>query len=217
MKKFALLTTFLFAAISANATEPLKLDVKVTGISNGDKIPAEHAFCIATKTEKSSPTGKNISPEISWNQAPEGTKSFAIIVVDKDVPTDFTDAGVEGKTIKADMPRQNFYHWGVANISAKTTKIEAGKGKDAKLGTQTINDYANFMKDKPAKTFAGYDGPCPPFNDERIHNYYFQVYALNVEKVELPKAATTKQLEEEIQKHIIAKGESLGTYSLFTK
>ncbi|MEN0035763.1 MAG: YbhB/YbcL family Raf kinase inhibitor-like protein, partial [Cellvibrio sp.] len=32
-------------------------------------------------------TGKNISPELVWSNAPAGTKSFALTVYDPDAPT----------------------------------------------------------------------------------------------------------------------------------
>lgn len=159
----------------------------------------------------------NISPEISWSGAPAGTKSYAIVVVDPDVPAKFDDANKPGKTIDANFPRQNFYHWVLLNIPANINKIEEGKGKDAKLGNTLVNDFASFIKDKPAQTFLGYDGPCPPFNDARLHHYHFIVYALDVDSIAAAEFTTGREAISDIEKHALAKGELVGTYSNFIK
>ena len=187
-------------------------------------------------------TGQNISPEISWSKGPEGTVTYVVLMVDKDVPADFTDAGKEGKTIPADAKRQDFYHWVVADITHPENRISEGLGKTNKLDTLLegtpvywmfgLNDYAKFMKDKPATTFFGYDGPCPPWNDVRTHQYHFQVYALDAfsnqyyhytakdkdgkdkKGVGFYELADGASLAKAIEPHILAKGEVVGTYSL---
>lgn len=159
----------------------------------------------------------NVSPELAWSGALKETRSFAVVTVDPDVPAKFDDANKEGKTIAEDFPRQNFYHWVLLNIPADVSEIPEGKGKDFDKGTSMVNDFASFIKDKPAKTFLGYDGPCPPFNDARLHHYHFIVYALDVPKLEIQEDAKIADALKEIETHSIAKGELVGTYSNYVK
>ncbi len=213
MKKTVLLSTILSLVSGAAFAEMGKLEVGSTSIKNGKSIPTKFAFCKPDGKGKTEPA-ENISPEIHWSGAPVGTKSFAIVVVDPDVPAKFDDANKEGKTIAEDFPRQNFYHWVGFDIPANVSAIPEGKGKDAKLVSSSVNDFASFIKDKPAETFLGFDGSCPPFNDARLHHYHFTVYALGTDKLPAIKGGNA-DYEKEIQKHAIAKGEIVGTYSNF--
>ena len=116
--------------------------------------------------------GQNISPALSWTDPPEGTKSFALMVHDPDAPTG--GAGI--------------WHWVVVNIPASARAIEqgAGTGDGAALppGSRQINnDYAGFINSP------GWGGPCPP-KGGKAHNYNFTLYALKVEKLNLPPNAT---------------------------
>ena len=158
----------LFLALVLVSAPAFALKMKVGGIENEGAIPEKLAFCVPDGTGKTKNSG-NINPEISWSDAPGGTKSFAIVMVDKDVPAKFDDANQEGKTIAKDFPRQDFYHWLVVDIPASRHSIAEGEdskahsatgkpvGKTA-YGVVGQNDFASFMKG----TFGGYDGPCPP-------------------------------------------------------
>lgn len=190
--------------------------VNSTSIEHNKQIPAKFAFCEPDGKGKTKDAG-NISPHISWSGAPKETKSFALISVDPDVPAKFDDANKEGKTIAEDFPRQNFHHWVLVDIPENITEIPEGKGKDFGKGISMVNDFASFIKDKPAKTFSGYDGPCPPFNDARLHHYHFVIYALDIDKLEIKENAKTTDIVKDIEKHSIAKGELVGTYSNFVK
>jgi Raf kinase inhibitor-like YbhB/YbcL family protein len=200
--------------------EKQSLQVSVEGVLEGQPIPAKYAYCVSTATEKSSMTGENISPGIRWSKGPDGTKSYAIVMVDKDVPTDFKNAGIEGKTLPINMKRQDFFHWAAIGISADTSAIRTGDGKADAIGTQAVNDYAAFMKNKPVKSFLGYDGPCPPWNDALIHRYYFYVFALSKEfsAADFPNAKDglilAKEVPLAITPYILAKGSVMGTYTL---
>src|SRR5580704_7106369 len=73
------------------------LTVKAEGIDAGGFIAPEYAFCVTAKTgHVQEGTDKSIG--LSWSKGPKGTKSYAVIGVDPDVPTVFDDAGKEGKT-----------------------------------------------------------------------------------------------------------------------
>ncbi len=219
MKRFltaALVATSCLATSFSALADAASLSVTSSSIENNKTIAAKYAFCEPDGKGKTKDAG-NVSPQIAWSGAPKETKSFAIIAVDPDVPAKFDDANKEGKTIAEDFPRQNFYHWVLLDIPSDISEIPEGKGKDFGKGTSMVNDFASFLKDKPANTFKGYDGPCPPFNDARLHHYHFIVYALDVPKIEAPENGKAADVQKDIEKHSIAKGELVGTYSNFVK
>jgi Raf kinase inhibitor-like YbhB/YbcL family protein len=105
-------------------------------------------------------TGKNQSPQLSWNNAPEGTKSFAVTMYDPDAPTG-----------------SGWWHWVVFDIPANTNELVSGAGNtDLNLTPdgviQSITDYG----------VNGYGGPCPP-EGHGLHQYIITVYALKTEKL----------------------------------
>ena len=65
-----------------------------------------------------------------------------------------------------------------------------------------------------AGDYLGYDGPCPPWNDERLHHYHFRLFALDVETLELPVNYTLADLNAAMDGHVLAEAELVGTYSL---
>jgi Phospholipid-binding protein len=65
-----------------------------------------------------------------------------------------------------------------------------------------------------AGTYRGYDGPCPPWNDMRVHRYHFTVYALDCEKVNVPDDFTAVEALEAIRPHILAEARITGTYAI---
>ena len=218
----ALLTLALCAVAHAKPAPNTKLNVSLPAIANGAVIPNDFAFCKA-KGE----LGANKSPEIKWSGAPKGTKSFAIITVDPKVPSKADNVNKEGKVVSKDLPRVNFYHWVLANIPATMTHLPAGaesekivpKGKPAgqtKNGLRGLNNYGDWFasnKDMSGQ-YGGYDGPCPPWNDEIVHEYHFEVYALDVEKLPLKEGFKGPDLLKAMEGHILAKGKSVGLFKL---
>lgn len=193
--------------------------LKVDAFDAKGLIKPEHAYCVSEKTGD----GKNISPEVSWEGAPKETKSFVLLMHDPDVPTDFTNAYKKGVEIDGNQPRQVFYHWVLADIPAKTKKIKVGtEGKGTKAGhikpgkgpngLRGINDYTKFMQD--GKTYAGYDGSCPPWNDARPHRYIFSLYALSEKKLNLPKNFTGGDVLAAIRGKVLAQTSAMGQYTL---
>jgi Raf kinase inhibitor-like YbhB/YbcL family protein len=202
------------------------LDVQVQGIGADGAIDPAYAFC-APAAEGAPGWGSNISPQITWAAGPEATKSYVIIMVDPDVPTVFDEVNKEGKTIAANLPRQPFYHWVLVDVASELNTLPEGAdsveltkgGKPAgraPYGIRGLNDYTKFMASNPDMkgNYAGYDGPCPPWNDERIHRYQFQVYALDIPSLEMPEGFTGPDVLTALRGHILAKGEAVGTYTL---
>ena len=109
--------------------------------------------------------GDNVSPELSWENVPAGTQSFAVTIYDKDAPTG-----------------SGFWHWVIFNIPADVTELKSDAGSIAKglapAGAIQANNDGGMQ---------GYMGPCPPPGP--IHEYLITVYALKT-KLPLDKNAT---------------------------
>ena len=158
------------------------LTVTIDAWRDGETIPGDFAFCIPAD-EGHVTMGRNRSPEIRWSGAPAETRSYAIICHDPDVPSKPDNVNKEGMTVPADLPRVDFYHWVLVDIPASTTELLAGEdsqgitpgGKKAgktDYGVRGINNYTDwFAGDEEMKgDYGGYDGPCPPWNDEIVHH-----------------------------------------------
>ena len=170
----------------------------------------------------------NRNPHLAWSGVPDGTRSFALICVDHDVPSEGTDVNQEGRTVPVDLPRVKFYHWVVADLPASLRTIAEGshsegvtpRGKDAGPtpdgGVQGINSFTDWFDgdDDMEGKYAGYDGMAPPWNDARLHAYRFQVYALDVDGLNLPEGFTGPDLVEAIEGHVLAEAELIGLYAI---
>ncbi len=199
--------------------------IEVKSFGNGEKIPEKYAFCKPDE-ETIVTFSENKNPHIVWGDLPEGTKSLVLICVDTDVPSVGDDVNKEGKTIPSTLPRVNFYHWLLANIPINISEIPEGavsnkvtmrgkKQSDSEFGKAGLNNYTDwFANDENMKgDYFGYDGPCPPWNDEIIHHYHFVLYALNSYLV-LPEKYNSEILLKEMEGKIIQKVEWVGTYTL---
>jgi phosphatidylethanolamine-binding protein (PEBP) family uncharacterized protein len=113
---------------------------------------------------------------------------------DPDVPSKGDDVNKEGRKVPASLPRVDFFHWVLVDLpptrrrssaaSSRTASPRAASRDRTRLASarQGINDYTGwFAGDKDmAGNYFGYDGPCPPWNDELPHHYVFTLYALDV-------------------------------------
>jgi len=173
----------------------------------------------------------NKNPHLAWTDAPEGTRSFVVLCVDKDVPSKPDDVNQDDREVPASLPRVDFYHWALVDIPANITEIAEGefsngvtpKGKSGPLAAkdmrQGINDFTNwFAGDHDMKgDYFGYDGPCPPFNDALVHRYYFTVYALDIDSLPLTGSFTCADVAEAIAPHVLDQATIMGLYSLNPK
>ena len=188
----------------------------IPAFANGAAIPEQYAFCQYDAVNHTAP-GTNKNPEIVWSKIPDGTQSLALICVDDSVPKIFTDANKAGKIIPEDMPRGDFYHWVVIDIDPKLGAIKPGQdahgitpgGKQPgrkPYGVTGVNSYG--------KTNGGYDGPGPPWNDQRVHHYHFHLYALDIPSLNLTASFTGPAVLTAMQGHILAQSSWMGTYTL---
>jgi Raf kinase inhibitor-like YbhB/YbcL family protein len=203
-----------------------KLTVTVAGVASGKAMPADNAFCVPA-AQGHVTLGPNKSPKISWAAGPPKTQSYAIIAVDPDVPSVATDVNKEDKTIPSKLKRVKFYHWVLVDIPTSVTSLDAAADSDgvtavgkppgpAKVGVRGLNNYTDwFASDEKMKgNYAGYDGPCPPWNDARRHHYHFTVYALDVPSLGLTGTFRADDVLKVMKRHVLAKGQATGVYAL---
>jgi len=88
-------------------------------------------------------------------------------------------------------------HWVIWNINPNTSEIPEGS-----VPSEASEGKTDFGEN-------GYGGPAPP---DKEHTYIFKLYALD-KKLESPKGATKKQIEESMKGHIIAETKLEGRYS----
>jgi hypothetical protein len=131
--------------------------------------------------------GKDVSPALSWSGAPEGTKSFVLIVDDPDAPDPAN-------------PRMTWVHWILYNIPENANALPEGvKSKELPGGTlEGLNDWKR----------TGYGGPCPPVGK---HRYFHKLYALDIVLPDL-ETPTKAKLEKAMEGHVLHKAELIGLY-----
>ncbi len=194
-----------------------------TSFDNRQSIPDRCAFGRPGDGGQPMAFSSNRNPHLAWSDAPEDTRSFAILMIDPDVPSVFDDVNQEGRTIPADLPRQDFHHWAIVDIPADVREIAEGACSDAVTpggkrdpagpagSRQGLNDYGGFMGDGD---YFGYDGPCPPWNDALLHRYFFRLFALDVARLDLPERFDGRDVLRAIQGHVLAETAIHGTYTL---
>lgn len=192
---------------------------------NGQPIPAEFAMGAPTGF------GGNRNPQLAWHEVPAGTQSFALLCIDPDVPTVPELVGRDDVEIPLDQPRGEFVHWAMVDIGADVRQIAAGscsdgitaKGKQSPAGPagarQGLNSYTQWFAGdaQMGGDYFGYDGPYPPFNDQRMHRYFFRLFALDVAKLDVPARFDAAAVLRAIHGHVLAEASVWGTYTLNEK
>ena len=183
---------------------------------HGQWIPPECAYGRLNNGEFA--LSDNLNPHLKWSNLPEGTKSLVIACIDPDVPTDREALNADGE-IPEDQPRRDFVHWLIWNVSPEVNEIQKGEasvgdettGKTFEkfVGVEALNDYT-----RNAEVHRGYDGPCPPEFDARLHGYEFMVYALDVDALDLPDTASWLQVRTAMAAHVLGMSVLQGIFSL---
>ena len=206
------------------------MELKSASFSNEQPIPEEFAFARCDPVQRVR-LSNNRNPDLRWSGVPEACKSLALILVDPDAPTVPDDVNKEGRTVAADLPRADFHHWAMVDIPRSCTGITAGECSDgvtARGKTKPLNpsgapaarqgqsDFTSWFAGDPemAGTYLGYDGPGPPWNDERVHHYHFKLYALDVDRCPVEGNFTAADVKKAIDGHVLAEATLTGTYTL---
>ena len=132
--------------------------------------------------------GQELSPELHWDNIPEGTKSFVILCTDYDGPAPWL------RLLTVD-------HWVLYNIPAAKHSLPKGTTV-VQLQNESIASGKNFKE-----TYT-YKGPKPPIGK---HRYFFRVYALSVEELKLTNP-TKQEVMHAMKNSVLAYGELVGTY-----
>jgi hypothetical protein len=157
--------------------------VTSTSFSDGDYLGLDH---VLSESFGFGCAGQNISPQLSWSGAPDGTESFAITAYDPDAPTG-----------------SGFWHWVVVNIPANVTSLDAGaSGSGMPSGAlETRTDYG-----KP-----GYGGPCPPEGDHP-HRYLFTVHAVSADSLPVEADTSAAVVGFQLNFNTLAKASLMGLF-----
>jgi len=182
-----------------------------------------------------------VSPHLAWSDAPAGSKSFAVVVHDSDAPTVADDVNQPGRRVPHDLPRADFFHWVLVDLPATTKCVpsgvfSSGVSKGGKAGPEVPltddieaefgqgarnlrhgrNSYTEWFASDPDMVgeYFGYDGPFPPWNDERTHTYTFTVFALDVERAPVEGSFDGPTLLAALQGHILDSAQFTATYRI---
>jgi Raf kinase inhibitor-like YbhB/YbcL family protein len=151
----------------------MSFSLQTSAFSEGGTIPKKHTC-----------DGGDVSPELTWTNAPAGTQSLALIADDPDAP-----AGT-------------WTHWVAWNIPASDAKLPEAVPKNETLPDGTRQGKNDFKR-------VGYGGPCPP--PGKPHRYFFKLYALGI-KLDLRAGASRSELEQAMKGHVLGQAEVMGKY-----
>lgn len=126
--------------------------------------------------------GEDLSPRLTWSGAPDGTRSFVLIMDDPDAP------------------RGTFTHWVVYDIPPDETEL----AENVPNGTIGISGRNSFGR-------RGYGGPCPPPKDEP-HRYRFTLHALDIPSLALSGNVTREDVDAKIDAHVLRSAQLVGRY-----
>ena len=150
----------------------MALDVRSSAFEEGGAMPARYTC-----------EGLDISPPLTWSSVPNGTRSFALIVDDRDAP-----GGA-------------FVHWVIYNLPPDKQRLSRDVPNQRTLPS-------GALQGKNGAGSIGYTGPCPP---NGTHRYFFKVYALDTE-LDLGAGATKEEVVSAMEGYVLARGRLLGTY-----
>ncbi len=154
----------------------MSLSIRSTAFAPHGEIPRQYTC-----------EGADLSPPLAWSGAPEGTRSFALVVDDPDAPDPAA-------------PQRVYVHWVLYDLPADAAGLAEGIAPaalpaGAREGT---NDWNR----------TGWGGPCPPIGR---HRYFFKLYALDTTLGDLGRP-TKSALETAMAGHVLARAELIGTY-----
>jgi Raf kinase inhibitor-like YbhB/YbcL family protein len=165
-----------------------------------DHLPAAPSFSLTSEDLTDGATldlrcvhdsagGQNVSPQLSWSGAPEGTQSFVVTCLDPDAPT---GAG--------------FWHWSVVDVPGDVTSLARGAGaSDDSLPGGAFHVRNDFGE-------AGYAGAAPPPGDH-VHRYMFVVHAVDVPTLGLSADTSPTVVAFNLAFHTLGRARLTATYA----
>jgi len=184
MKKHIAIAAATLAGMSFTVSAALPFSINSRDISGEQRLTQNQVF------DGFGCHGGNESPQLTWKNQPQGTKSFAITVYDPAAPTG-----------------SGWWHWTVVNIPAQTQELPAGAGNqnNEKLPAGAVQGRNDFG-------YSGFGGACPPEGD-KPHPYQITVWALDVDKLPIDKSASGALVGFMLNSHALAKAQLTATYA----
>lgn len=163
--------------LTTGGSAEMSIVVESSSFAPGGPIPIRHTG-----------DGADISPPLSWNALPEGTRELALIVDDPDAPR-----------------AEPWVHWVIYKIPGTEggSAEGVGSGGGASLPTGALQGRNDFGS-------TGYGGPAPP-RGHGTHHYRFTLYALDA-PLDVGTGLDKAALLGAMRGHILGQGELVGTY-----
>jgi Raf kinase inhibitor-like YbhB/YbcL family protein len=160
------------------------LAVTSDDLVDGGRLPLAHVY------DQGGLGGGNLSPQLGWSGAPEGTRGYVVTCLDPDAPTG-----------------SGFWHWSVVDLPASLSELPtgagSGKGGLPPAAVQMRNDYGGV----------GYGGAAPPPGDGD-HRYVFGVHAVDVESLNLGPDTPPAAVGFHLFLHTLARGLLVVSYGI---
>ena len=233
-----MLKASLFISLLSCTCLHAALEIESSAFKNESCLPDRFTYCRAGGRHHIEPAA-DVSPPLMWKGAPKGTKSFALLVTDPDA-INSPKYNTEGTTFNATSKRSTIFHWVLVNIPKNIHQLPEGAGSkgfieggkktgETDYGLTGENVYTEAFRSRigatiefpyqnPEKmkgTYGGYDGGCPPWNDDEAHGYTFTIYALDVDKLDLPESGdfSGEDALKAMKGHILDQASLVGNYS----
>jgi Raf kinase inhibitor-like YbhB/YbcL family protein len=190
-------------------------------------MPDECAFGLLGP-DKQYQWGTNRNPHFVWSELPKGVESLALINDDLDVPVKLDTFNKDGSVVAKEQQRRSLCHWVLVDIDPAGGPLKFGEfsegvtiggkpGPKAPRGMrQGVNEYTDWFKNDATMrgNYFGYDGPCPPWNDERPHRYVFTMFALDVSHLDVQGKFDKYAALSAMRGHVLAEASITGLYAL---
>jgi Raf kinase inhibitor-like YbhB/YbcL family protein len=154
-----------FAATAAQAADPFS--IKSSTFADGKMMPKKVANTKENSKDNPNCVGENVSPQLSWSNVPDGTKSFVLLMTD---PEGRGGAGVD--------------HWVAYGIPASVTGFAEGE-------TSKASD--KYVGGKSTQGVGNYSGPCTP-PGQIPHHYTFVLVATDFDPHEMASGLTRQDV-----------------------
>ena len=173
-----------FSAAQAKPAAPSKFVLSSSDTKLAAKVPEAYTANVFGCS------GGNMSPPLQWSGAPAGTKSFVLTLFDPDEHGD----------------PSGWWHWIVYNVPASTTSLpkSAGVEHSTVLPSGTMQGHTDLGND-------AYHGPCPDKGDPP-HRYTFTIYALSVDKLDVPADSSGAMVVSTAKEHLLGKAVFVAHY-----
>jgi Raf kinase inhibitor-like YbhB/YbcL family protein len=149
--------------------------VTSTDVADGEHLAADHVAALG-----------NTSPQLTWEGAPEGTKSFTVTCFDPDAPTP-----------------SGFWHWVLVDLPADVTSLDTG------AASQPLPGKAFHCRNDGGEK--GFMGAAPPEGDQ-VHRYFFVVHAVKEESLGVDSDASPAVVSFNLAFKTLGRAVLHGTY-----